>query len=427
MAKIQTKQAPKTSQDGGPKPKRASSSNSGSPIKKAKKKRLRSTGIGAATKSSTKKSSASAKPRIFFVTGYPGFIGKRLVATLATTRPKDRVIVLVQEKFEAEARAELEPIAKGRRGGPIQILVGDIVDMDLGLSGDEYKHLIDEVTDLFHLAAIYYLGVNKEQIRRVNVGGTRRMLDVAREMTQLRRFNYMSTAWVCGDRVGVVLEDELAQGQSFRNAYEETKYEAELIVRDAMSSLPITVYRPSIVVGDSKTGEIDRFEGPYYLGILLVTSPLSVPLPLPGNGEAPLNLVPVDYVVAALLAVNDDPRGEGRTLHLVDPNPLSGRHIYEDIARMAGKRLPRVRLSFRLTDTLMRLPGLESLIRQQRQAVLYLNQLVIFNSQNTLELLDGSGVRCPPILSYLDRLVEYVRRYYRSAPSQEAEVEDPLD
>ncbi|MDF1565075.1 MAG: SDR family oxidoreductase [Deltaproteobacteria bacterium] len=381
------------------------------------------------TKRAPKKHGSTRKPRrVYFVTGYPGFIGKRLVTALAEREASAKIYVLVQEKFEKDAKAYVAPLARKPGAAEVEILVGDIVDMDLGLSGEEYKRLVEEVTDIFHLAAIYYLGVHKEQARRVNVGGTRRMLEVAREMKRLRRFNHMSTAWVCGDREGVILEDELQMGQRHRNAYEETKYEAEVIVRDAMSELPITIYRPSIVVGDSKTGEIDRFDGPYYLGILLVTSPLAVPLPLPGNGNAPLNLVPVDYVVGAMLVVGDDPRGEGQTLHLVDPNPLSGRRIYEMIAELAGKRLPRVTLSFRLTDTLMRIPGLERLIRQQRQAVQYVNHLVIFNNHQALELLDGTGVRCPPISAYLPRLVDYVRQYYRSRPSGEAdEVEDPLD
>jgi nucleoside-diphosphate-sugar epimerase len=182
------------------------------------------------------------------------------------------------------------------------------------------------------------------------------------------------------------------------------------------------------VVGDSRTGEIDRFEGPYYLGILLVTSPLAVPLPLPGDGSAPLNAVPVDFVVDALLTLSDDPKAEGRTFHLVDPNPMSSRRVYELIAERAGKRLPRVTLSYKLTDALMRLPGIERLIRQQRQAVAYVNQLVIFNSHNTLALLDGTGVQCPPLERYLDRLIAYTRAYYKARRETEAtDEEDPLD
>ena len=379
-------------------------------------------GRGATAQTST------GEGRVYFVTGYPGFIGKRLVETLAHQQPDARIYVLVQAKFERDAEAYAGQIRGSDRAAELRILVGDVVDMDLGLSGDEYRTLIDEVTDVFHLAAIYYLGVREDQARRVNVDGTRRVLELCREMKHLRRLDYMSTAYVCGDRVGVIAEDELDMGQHFRNAYEETKYEAEVMVRDAMQTLPVSVYRPSIVVGDSKTGEIDRFDGPYYVGILLVASPLAVPLPLPGNGVAPLNVVPVDFVVEAMLTLNEDPRAEGRTFHLVDPNPMSSRRVYELIAEKAGKRLPRMTVSYRFADALMRLPFLERLIRQQRQAVGYVNHLAIFNSTNTLEILDGTGVRCPPLKSYLDRLMAYVQDYYRARRASEEEVvEDPLD
>src|SRR5205807_591367 len=161
---------------------------------------------------------------------------------------------------------------------------------------------------------------------------------------------HFSTVFVSGDRVGVIAEDELAARQSFRNAYEESKFEAEILVRRAMGQLPCTVLRPSIVVGDSKTGEIDRFEGPYAIAILLVTSPLAVPLPLPGDGVAPLNVVPIDFVVEAAAAIHHDPRAVGRTFQVVDPNPSSSRRVYELVAGRAGKKLPRLSLSSKLTD-----------------------------------------------------------------------------
>jgi thioester reductase-like protein len=219
--------------------------------------------------------------------------------------------------------------------------------------------------------------------------------------------------FVSGDRVGTIAEDELAYGQSFRNAYEESKFEAELLVRRAMGQIPATVLRPSIVVGDSKTGEIDRFEGPYALAILLVTSPVQVPVPLPGDGVAPLNAVPIDYVVDAAAAIHQDSRAVGRTFHLVDPNPSSSRRVYEQIAQRAGKKLPRLSLGYKLTDALLKLPGLERLTREQRAAIAYVNHLAFYSSRHTLEILDGTGIRCPPIESYLDNLIEFVRAEYR--------------
>ncbi|MDY7224768.1 SDR family oxidoreductase [Hyalangium rubrum] len=372
--------------------------------------------------SEKRKKAEGASPGTYFITGYPGFIGKRLVEHIAREDPQGHIYALVQPKMLKEAQKHSARV----KGAKLELLTGDVVDMHLGLSGEEYQQLCERVTDVFHLAAISHLSAPKETAWRVNVDGTRNMLELARDCTRLRRFNYFSSCYVSGDRVGVIAEDELDRGQGFRNPYEETKYQAEKIVQRAGASMPVTIYRPCSVVGDSRTGEIDRFEGPYYLGILLVTSPMGVPLPLPGNGVAPLNVVPVDYLVAAVWSLSRDPRGAGRTFHLVDPNPMSARRVYELIAEKANRKLPRFNLSARAADVMLRLPVLEKLARPQRAAISYVNHLAIYNCYNTLELLDGTGIRCPPLSSYLDQLVAYVREQYRKR-RESTEVEDPLD
>jgi thioester reductase-like protein len=362
----------------------------------------------------------------FFVTGYPGFIGKRLVAGLYRQRPGARIFLLVQPKYEDDARAEVAKLGP-REEGRVVILTGDIVDMHLGLSSTEYRTLTENVTEIFHLAALYHHGSDKGSMRTVNVDGTRNVLELGADCRKLKRFNHMSTSLVSGVRVGVIAEDELVEGQKFRSAYEESKYEAEVLVERAKSQLPISIYRPGIVVGDSRTGEIDRFDGPYYLAILLVTSPVAVPLPLPGSAVAPLNVVPVDYVVDAMLHISQSPEGVGKTFHLVDPNPVAARRVYEWIAKRTGKKLPPIRLSYRLADTLLQIPLLERLVREERAAIASVNHLAIYNCNNTLELLDGTGIRCPQLTTYLERLVSYVQEYYeKKKTTPEAEAEDPL-
>ena len=149
------------------------------------------------------------------------------------------------------------------------------------------------------------------------------------------------------------------------------------------------------------------------VAILLVTSPLQVAVPLPGNGVAPLNVVPIDYVVSAASHIHDDERAVGRTFHLADPNPSSSRRIYELIAERQGRKLPRLSLGYRVADAILRLPGLEKLTREQRTAIAYVNHLSFFSTRGTLEILDGTGIRCPPIESYLDTLIDYVRAEYK--------------
>jgi len=366
---------------------------------------------------------------LVLVTGWSGFIGRRLVRGLAARldRDRDRLVLFTRPRQVAAARAELAELAE--LGVPGEVMEGDVVQMHLGLSGEEYRRLGARLTSIWHLAALYDLGADPRSIRDVNLEGTRHVLELALASRNLKRLHHFSTAYVSGDREGVVLEDELEMGQRFYNPYERSKYEAESLVRRAMPELPATVYRPSIVVGDSRTGEIDRIDGPYYLAIPLVASPVAVPLPLPRNGVAPLNVVPVDFVVSAALSIGRNPAAVGKTVHLVDPAPLSARRVYELVAARAGRTLPPVALPHRAVEALLGLPLLERLARPQRNAIRMVNHLVIYNCRNQLELLAGTGVRCPPITDYLDRLMEYARAYLASPPPLAAggQVEDPLD
>ncbi len=365
----------------------------------------------------------SSNPTVF-VTGSPGFIGKRLVRDLLASAQGRRLVLLVQPKFARATRAHLQELGTDQA----EVLEGDVMQMHLGLSGGEWKRLTAGVTEIWHLAAISYLGMEIEQFRTVNVDGTRNVLELARSAPGLTRLNHFSTAYVSGDRKGVILEDELQASQGFHNPYEESKFQAEVLVQRAKRDLPITIYRPSIVVGDSKTGEIDRFDGPYTLAILLVASPLSVPLPLPGDGVAPLNVVPVDYLVEASLSISRNPSAIGKTVHLVDPAPLSVRRVYEIIAARAHRKVPSVSLPHRAVERLLELPFLERFSRPQRAAIQYVNHLAIYNCRNLLDLLAGTGIQCPPITSYLDRLIDFVQTTFaRRREAELAAEDDPLD
>jgi len=348
----------------------------------------------------------------YLVTGFPKLIARRMVAAFLARDAKCKVTVLCRQRHLSDARAFADGFPAAERDR-LHVVDGDVAHLHLGLSTPEYRALTENVTDVFHAAEWSDLTAERSELSKVNVEGTRAILELADDCRRLRRVTHVSTVFVSGDRTGVVAEDELSQGQRFRNGYEETRYEAELLVRRAMQELPCTVLRPSIVVGDSRTGEIDRFGGPYTIGIMLTSGTVQVPLPLPHAGVAPLNIVPIDFVVAAAEHLHHEPRAVGRTFHLVDSNPASVRRVYETVAERMGRKLPRLSLGYRLTDALLKLPGLERLTREQRMAISTVNHLVFFSSRGTLELLDGTGIRCPPIESYLDALIEYVKSEYR--------------
>jgi dephospho-CoA kinase len=369
----------------------------------------------------------SGKPReVALVTGFPAFTARRMIAKLLTAEPETKLYILARDKFAGDAAKLLATLGGGGRA---EVLVGDVCDMDLGLSSAEYLALTKEVTWIHHLAGIYFMGVDDTTAQRVNVGGTRTVLDLARDASRLERVVHWSTAMVSGDRRGTVYEEDLDAAQKFRNAYERTKYEAERLVRAAMRQLPITVVRPAIIVGDSTTGEIDKLDGPYYLMVLVATNASGMRLPMLGRGDAPLHLVPIDYVVEAAWHVARNPGAAGKTFHLVDPNPMSVRSVFEGVAEHAHTEKPRGSIPRPLARAVLRTPGLSRLGRGPLAFVEMLDHAAHFDSTNTAQALAGTQVRCPPLGDYLPVLVRYVLDVSR-APSVvelDDDVDDPLD
>ncbi len=312
----------------------------------------------------------------------------------------------------------------------VKVLEGDAAAMDLGLSGEEIVELAKEVDYIHHCAAITYLGVEPDVARHLNVDGTREVLELAQEADHLERLVHWSTALVSGARRGYVLEDELDDAAGFRNAIEKTRFRAEVIVRRAASVVPTTILRPSIVVGDSVSGEIDRLEGPYLLVLLMLNAPMDLRMPLPGRGDVPLNLVPVDYVVDAGYAIAKDRRSLGKTFHLVDPEPVTARRVFELIAHAAGRPVPRGFLPTNLATALLRTPGLERFSHVPRAFLEQLATEVVYDDRHAREILDELDLRCPPFASYVDVMVDYVRQQQaaRRAQSREdtQEIEDSL-
>jgi nucleoside-diphosphate-sugar epimerase len=233
---------------------------------------------------------------------------------------------------------------------------------------------------------------------------------------------------VSGDRKGTFYEDDLEAGQKFRNAYEHTRYEAERLVRAAMRQLPITVVRPGIIVGDSRTGEIDKLDGPYYLMVLIATNASRVRLPLLGRSNAPLHLVPIDYAVEAAWHVARGETAAGKTFHLVDPAPLSARAVFERVAEHAHTEKPRGHIPRPLARAVLRTTGLSRLGRGPLAFLDVLDHAVLYDQTNTAQALAGTGVRCPPLAEYLPVLVRYVLDVTRGAlPDEVEDVSDPLD
>ncbi len=348
-----------------------------------------------------------------FVTGFPGFIATRLVKRLAAEGA--RFILLSQPALLATAQAAAADIAS-ETGADIErfrIVEGDITEPNLGLSETELLEARRETTTVFHLAAIYDLEVTEEVATRVNVAGTRNVNDFVRSIEHLKRYHYVSTCYVAGKREGLIKEAELAHQAGFRNHYEETKYAAETTVAALKPELPITIHRPAVVCGDSHTGETAKYDGIYYLIHYLRKWPAGLTRLNIGNREVRLNLVPIDFVIEAMVALAKDDRAIGATVQLADPAPLTTHQLFDEISKAIGGRDSFATVPAGIVYPVLRLPLAPKLTGLPYSAVPYFFLEQTYDTTRARELLEPHGIRCPGFPEYVGALVNFVAEHPR--------------
>jgi thioester reductase-like protein len=348
-----------------------------------------------------------------FVTGFPGFIASRLVERLAQS--ETQFFLLVQPQFVQKAMDEIEAIAVATTT-PLDnfvIVEGDISKPNLGIADEDLKTLLFEVTDVYHLAAIYDLAIAKDPAFAVNFEGTKNVNDLVRAIRNLRRYNYVSTCYVAGLRQGEILESELKHDAGFRNNYEETKYLAEMEVETLRPAFPVTIYRPSVVVGDSETGETAKYDGIYYLINYIRKAPFLLRVMNVGNQEVRLNLVPVDFVVEAIATLAHDPVAVGKTIALADPNPLTTAELFDTIAKAITGRRSEFTPSPKLTEWFLNTRISPAITGLPHYGVPYFYVPQTYDTSVADSLLGPHGVKCPRFPDYVDNLLEFVREFPR--------------
>lgn len=348
-----------------------------------------------------------ASNRTIFMTGFPGFIAGRLLRRLAAEG--GRFLLLVQPSFLERANAELETLIEETVAprSSFVVLEGDITAANLGLTPRDWEMAQSETTTLFHLAAVYDLAVEQDLGMKVNVGGTRNVNDFARLLHQLQHYHYISTCYVAGKRTGVILETELSHEAGFRNHYEETKYLAELEVEALKSELPVTIHRPSVVCGDSRTGETAKYDGIYYLIRYLLKWPSVLSAFNIGNAEVTLNLVPVDFVVEVMTALALDPNSIGKTVQIADPAPLTTRELFDTIAHSLDGKASRLTLPASLVETSLMLPLSPRITDLPHSAVPYFFLKQTYDTAVAQQLLDPFGISCPAFQTYVETITRY--------------------
>jgi len=350
--------------------------------------------------------------RHVFMTGFPGFIASQLVDRLATRDGDMAFTFVVQEHMRSHAEAAVAKLDAAHRGlaGRTRLVNGDITKQWLGMDEATYKKLAAEITNVWHLAAVYDLAVPEAVAYRVNVIGTSNVLDLCQDAKRLERLDYVSTCYVSGQRGGRVLENELDEGQTFKNHYESTKCWAEMEVRRRMHRLPVCIHRPGIVVGDSRTGDTDKYDGPYFVINLFMRLPGWLPMVNIGDGKARVNIVPVDFVVDAMAALMFEPKAIGQTVALADPSPHTAREIIEGLLEVLGRGKPLANVPAGMVEKALDVDRLRQLVKVPREAVIYFNHQVEYDTSNQQRLLAGTGVRCPDLIEILPTLVDYVKR-----------------
>jgi NAD(P)-dependent dehydrogenase (short-subunit alcohol dehydrogenase family) len=358
----------------------------------------------------------------YFVTGATGFIGRHLVEKLL--QREGTVYALVR----AGSRGRLEELRTGwgADGARVVPITGELSQPGLGVSEEDLLTMRGEIDHFFHLAAIYDITADAARQEVANVEGTRHAIELAGAL-EVGCFHQVSSIAAAGLYRGVWTEDMFEEAEHLdNNPYFRTKHESERLVRDECQR-PWRVYRPGIVVGDSRTGEIDKVDGPYFMFKSLQRLRRVAPswLPVLGIEGGEINIVPVDYVAAAIDHIAHKPRLNGRAFHLTDPDPHTAGEMINIFAQAADAPQMALRLETDVTEPVT--GALRSVLRllppAKRAAEAALNQLGLppealgyvdyptrFDSAQAQKALKGSGIEVPPLEGYAARLWDYWER-----------------
>jgi thioester reductase-like protein len=357
------------------------------------------------------------------ITGATGFLGRRLVRGLLEKFPEARLVLLLRKKHRHDRSLRFQYqsgnwdscVTDSPDTERVEKLFGDASQSRCGLSPQDYARAVEGTTRIIHAAATVRFNSPPDEARSVNVEGTRHLLELASDAQSqgtLRSFAYIGTAFIAGERQGLVREDELDVGQRFRNIYEETKCAAEKLVRARAEQIPCIILRPSIIVGDSKTGVTSSFRTLYWPLKAYAKKGWRL---LPGYPDTVVDIVPVDFVARASVCLVMKDAAAGHCVHLC-AGP-AGSATLQALALQASsyfKLAPPRFINPAVFLALLR-PVLLAAVWGPRRRILldgpvyrpYFRMRLIFDTTNADRLLEPHGIRPPDVRSYFDRILRY--------------------
>ena len=380
----------------------------------------------------------------YFLTGATGFIGRHLVQCLLAKQlddsraaqsgeagrraggkregdiyvlvregSQDKLAALIEEKWGPDAQARIKPV------------LGDLSEPRLGLSAEQVEELTGKIDHFFHLAAVYDMTADAESNRIANVEGTRHAVELANAL-KVGCFHHTSSIAAAGKFKGLFREDMFDEGQKLDHPYHRTKFEAEKLAR-TQTTVPWRIYRPAIVVGNSHTGEMDKIDGPYYFFTAIKMARHYLPgwFPLVGPELGYTNIVPVDFVAAAMDHIAHLPGLDGQAFHLTNPKSQRSGEVMNTIAAAAHAPQMSMRIDTKILKALpkgtfsmlMALPAAKGVRRAlladfgiPEEVLGYIGLTAQFDTRDTERALEGSGIAIPPLESYADKLWDYWER-----------------
>lgn len=346
---------------------------------------------------------------VAFFTGFPGFIASRIIREAFEKYNYERVYAIVLATQFDKAEQEKNAILAQFPDKDIVLIEGDITLPQLDLSDETIILLQEQVEVVWHLAAIYDLAVPRPIAWKVNVHGTEMMNLFVEGLPRLKRYMYFSTAYVAGTRTGNLLETELVRPDRFKNFYEETKFEAELLVNHLKERLPVTIIRPGIVRGNSQTGETIKFDGPYFILNMIDRLKWLPFIPYIGNSSSKINVVPVDYIFEASVYLSELDEAIGATVHLTDPNSHPVQEVYRTFVKELTGKTPKGHFPLGIAQVLLGMYLIRKMLGVEYEALDYLTWNANFDTTVAISLLKDSGITCADFIQTAPSMIKFYK------------------